>query len=309
MNYVRTLIYTLLALTILSLPIAAATQCKLIVASRTLLNEARVVANEYENRFSDVELLESKNGLFAISLGTLNVASGSDMSTYINRYNLPSDSFCMRMDKVVRYIPVINASQPSNNVAPTENSFGMKSCPRGYSGNGYPIINCSRLVLPANAELGATGNNWKCRLGYFRREQQCELIDIPENAHLTSNSFFAISDDNGWACDRGFREINNSCEKIYVPQNAKLNSLGSGYKCNLGFANTGSSCRAKNYGELIVDLQTAEQNLFLAISNMGKSCSKIVDLCEKTCDDDFSYSSSPNKRECEKVCKAIKKDC
>ena len=34
-----------------------------------------------------------------------------------------------------------------------------------------------------------------------------------------------------------------------------------------------------------------------------------VNICEDTCDNDFTYSSSPSERECETVCEAIEDNC
>ncbi|WP_162797909.1 hypothetical protein [Sulfitobacter sp. JL08] len=305
----RAAVLTLLIVTALFPSATLADQCKLIVASRTTLQESKQLATEYSQSFQNVELLEAANGRFAISLGTLPYASGSDVSGYISEYGLPLDSFCMRMDRISRYIAFEKVKQRPRTVAPTENSFGMSKCPRGYKPDGFPVEYCTEIVTPPNAELDPSGNNWRCLTGYIRRGDQCAYVTVPKNAHLTSNSII-LPGIKGWACNRGYREVGDECERVFVPENASLNAFGTGYSCNTGFIDANNKCRAMTYTELVTGLERAEQiALRLLSQGTGKSCSKIVDLCEDTCDDDFSYSSSPNKRECEKVCEAIEDNC
>ena len=300
-------ILALSVLTAVSSAAALADQCKLIVASRTSLDEAKQLTVEYSERFEDVELLQAVNGRYAISLGTLPNPSGTDMGFYIRTYGLPSDSFCMRIDSVSRYIAFNEVKQRPRTVAPTENSFGLSSCPRGYEPEGFPTESCNEIIIPTNAELDRTGNSWRCITRYIRRGDQCEFVVVPENAQLTPN-LFTLPGSKGWACDRGFREVGDECERVFVPDNATLNPFSNGYLCNTGFADVGNHCREMTYEELISDLKMTEQYLMIS-RRTQKSCSQIVNLCEDTCDNDFTYSSSPSERECETVCEAIEDNC
>lgn len=305
---VRMPLFSLFA-TIVITSSALADNCKLVVASRTNLKEGQVLALEYTHRFKGVELLKSKNGLFAISLGTLPFQGGSDVSQFIEKYDLPYDTFCMRMDSVVRNIDFEQLQSQPKVIAPTENAFGLKSCPYGYQADSYLPTSCTEIILPQNAELNQYGSNWVCSSGYLRNGNRCDFIKVPSNAHLTSNTAL-FPNAKGWECDQGFKEVLNECEKIFVPDNATLSIFGNSYECNTGFVDIGNQCRPMTREELLDELETKTQLVsYLLFKGSGKTCSEIEDLCEETCDDEFTSYSSPTKRECEKVCKEIDDKC
>lgn len=287
---------------------ADAHQCKLIVASRTSLEESIQLARDYDRRFSSTELVEVQNGRFAISLGTLSQTAGSDVSEYISTYRLPSDSFCMQSTSVVRYIEFRLAESEPETISPQRDRFGLLGCPRGYKPIGFPVQQCRLIVVPPNAELDYSGNGWFCSRGYRRTGDTCEFIEVPENAQLTPN-FGGLSGSKGWACNRGFRDLGESCEQITIPDNATLSVFGNRYTCNTGFRDTGQACTAMTYDELYRDLVASKQLLAGLFSRTTYSCSQVVDLCEDTCRTEFSYSSSPTKRECEEVCEEIEDEC
>lgn len=291
-------------------------ECKLIVASRPDENEARAVAIPYTKRFEVVELLVASNGWIAISLGNLNHAPGYDMGAYIKRYDLPNDSFCMRLDKVDRYLDLVvtTKSAPESGLPevlqPEKGLLGFSaSCPRGYEVRGFPDSLCYRIDLPANAELTSTANSWQCLQGYIKRGNSCELVVVPENAHLRDNTWFLIN-EKGWACNSGYKDTGSECEKVHVPANASLNAYGNDFDCNLGYSRVGMTCREMSYGELLhaLGVVTEQVRNMTALAYNRKSCSQVVKLCEDTCKRDF-YGYSPSRSECEEVCEKIEDNC
>ena len=87
-------------------------ECLLVVASRLDVEEARIVATTYTNGYASVELLETKNGRFAISLGTLERTAGDDVTDIVREYGLPQDTFCMNPTLAIRTLPLGLAPNP-----------------------------------------------------------------------------------------------------------------------------------------------------------------------------------------------------
>ena len=54
---------------------------------------------------------------------------------------------------------------------------------------------------------------------------------IPENAHLWPEVLLN-SKNSKWTCDKGYYKVDNKCEKVIVPQNASLDKSGHGWECN-----------------------------------------------------------------------------
>jgi hypothetical protein len=65
---------------------------------------------------------------------------------------------------------------------------------------------CEAVVIPANAYFddATYGTGWKCERGYEASGATCELIDVPENAHLDRSG-------NRWECDKNFQKSNGLC--------------------------------------------------------------------------------------------------
>lgn len=308
----RLLLFTLPLLFSFSPRSASAVECKLVVASRSSILEGRILALEYQDRFKDVEFIEATNGWYAISVATLKMAAGSDVSGYVEQYGLPEDSFCMNTRSIAQILDFKKGQQQEQSstpgapdrVAPTAGVLGLPTCPRGYSFEGYQRTVCIRLVVPPNASLSYAGNSWACDKGYIRRGNQCSFVVVPANAHLTA-SVLSLPNDDGWTCNSGFRRTGDACEPIFVPENAQLNQLGNGYACISGYVDVGNSCRRMTYDELLQAMQRMEQYAYF-VSLTHKSCFQVVDLCEKVCrDGSFSFTRS----RCEEVCEKMEDEC
>ena len=61
--------------------------------------------------------------------------------------------------------------------------------------------------------------------------------DLPEHAYTTYG--------DSWSCDRGFKKTENQCQSINVPEHAFLSSSGNSWNCERGFKREGDLCSAK----------------------------------------------------------------
>jgi hypothetical protein len=96
---------------------------------------------------------------------------------------------------------------------------------------------CAKVEPPANADLDATGHDWRCRRGYRKAEQSCVAVEVPANASLSPEG-------NDFACWRGYRREGAGCTAFGVPENADLDSSGHDWRCRRGYRRADESCVA-----------------------------------------------------------------
>ena len=61
---------------------------------------------------------------------------------------------------------------------------------------------------------------------------------VPANAHLDDSG-------NDWRCDRGFQAKDGSCVKIMIPLRAHLDSSGNAWMCDWGYELQAGQCMAE----------------------------------------------------------------
>jgi hypothetical protein len=112
------------------------------------------------------------------------------------------------------------------------------TCRYGYKKEGNK---CLKMELPLYAHYSnSTGTTWTCNYGYKKTDQDtCVKVYIPDHAVVTS------SDGVNWECEYGYKQEKNSCKYINVPVNAHLTSNGHGWVCDSGYNNMGTYCKKK----------------------------------------------------------------
>ena len=106
-------------------------------------------------------------------------------------------------------------------------------CPRGYKLSSQ---DCERIELPDNAQLDYTGKAWECKRGFRQVGPGCVQVILPENAQLDYTG-------KAWECKRGFISVGTTqCAPVVVPENAQLDYAGRNWECKRGFARVGSAC-------------------------------------------------------------------
>jgi hypothetical protein len=290
---------------------AAAEECMFVVASRESVAEAQQVAIEWGKKSTETKLVETRNGRFAISLGTMKSSSDSRIADLKAVIDLPTDSFCMGLSKVVREIE-INSNEITNSdpILAEKDILGNLTCPRGFRLINTEFEQCERVDIPKNAELNMAQNDWICSFGYRKSGDACDDILLPKDAHINSNPF-GLATIDAWSCDVGFRQVGESCEKVIVPKNASMNPVTSEVTCDLGFLRDDLDCREMDSAELLQELRNSLRliNLLEGIQSSSRTCNQIEDLCEETCDREFSYSYSPSEADCLRVCDEIAERC
>jgi len=137
----------------------------------------------------------------------------------------------------------------------TERTYGKGwECRHGFKeADG---ATCREVVVPPNAYLTSTGEDWACDRGYRRIRNRCEVIESPENSFLSDDTY-----GSGWECDRGFSEEAGGCVTINVPENAYLTNkrYGPPWACDRGFVEKDGRC------EPIV----VPDNAFLVVGEYG----------------------------------------
>ena len=98
----------------------------------------------------------------------------------------------------------------------------------------------NRILAPANSELNAYGNGWKCKRGYFQAGDECSAVQFPANSELNAYG-------NGWKCKRGYFQAGNECSAVQFPANSELNAYGNGWKCKRGYFQAGNECSAVQF--------------------------------------------------------------
>ncbi len=110
----------------------------------------------------------------------------------------------------------------------------LVACGRGFRPSGGT---CIKLEPPANADLDATGRDWRCRRGYRKVEQSCVKVEVPANASLSAEG-------GDFVCWRGFRREDATCKPFRVPEHADLDTSGHDWRCRRGYRRTEDGCVA-----------------------------------------------------------------
>jgi hypothetical protein len=105
-------------------------------------------------------------------------------------------------------------------------------CKRGYRLAGNQ---CVDVQMPANARLDYAGQNWKCKRGYRLASNQCVDVQMPANARLDHTG-------QNWECKRGYRLAGNQCVDVQMPANARLDHTGKSWECKRGYRLAGNEC-------------------------------------------------------------------
>ena len=103
-------------------------------------------------------------------------------------------------------------------------------CDRDFKRNGDL---CEKLMLPANAHIAAGGNDFDCNTGYTKDGDKQSLASGDAkciDAHKPANAkFFPQSDD--WYCENGYVQNGDKCESLKVPSNGRASETGTFFYC------------------------------------------------------------------------------
>jgi hypothetical protein len=66
-------------------------------------------------------------------------------------------------------------------------------------------------------------------------------VRVPENGFLDESG-------HAWKCDRGFAPSGSTCLRLQVPRDAHLDSTGNDWTCDWGFENRNGHCVANGNG-------------------------------------------------------------
>jgi hypothetical protein len=66
-------------------------------------------------------------------------------------------------------------------------------------------------------------------------------VRVPENGFLDESG-------HAWKCDRGFAPSGSTCLRLQVPRDAHLDSTGNDWTCDWGFENRNGQCVANGNG-------------------------------------------------------------
>lgn len=83
--------------------------------------------------------------------------------------------------------------------------------------HGYRQVNntkCVEVVVPDGGFLGPSGERWHCLRGFFKVDDTCQEVVVPEHGYLVT-----APSGSTWKCERGFEKNNNNCAAIAVPVN------------------------------------------------------------------------------------------
>lgn len=105
---------------------------------------------------------------------------------------------------------------------------------------------CVAVVVPDSGFLDPSGELWHCLRGYFKVNDTCQKIVLPENGYLVEATY-----GSAWECERGFEKVDDSCLAIKIPTNGYLNDSGYGqpWSCERGFFEQDGVCAAVDIPE------------------------------------------------------------
>ena len=92
--------------------------------------------------------------------------------------------------------------------------FGCAGNPLIVALGALLLVGCTEepQELPEHAYT-IFGDYWECERGFKRVEGECQPIEVPEHAFLSSNG-------NDWTCERGFRRVEDECQSVEVSEEA-----------------------------------------------------------------------------------------
>ena len=70
-------------------------------------------------------------------------------------------------------------------------------------------------------------------------KSRCVEVIVPENAFYTGGSY-----GRGWECERGYRAAGGRCDLVALPDNAHLDQSGHDWECDPPFRRRGNTCTA-----------------------------------------------------------------
>lgn len=185
--------------------------------------------------------------------------------------------------------PLLSFSSPQcpSNSSPAVIGQGC-SCDLGYELQGKQ---CVKMDIPENASASILGG-WDCDTGYEERGNQCVKAHLPKNADFTY--------DANWECKQGYQRNGQECDKVELPKNAHF-IYGATWECNAGFVSTGKSCREMSRDELVNQVKSLNEMLYIQLSKPSNgSCSSGFNACKKECDIQFSSYNDQDK--CAEAC-------